>query len=1125
MSKFNDLIQQIEQFIRKYYKNEMLKGVFLFLSIFLVTFLLVSVLEYFGRFGQTVRLFLFYTFIVGNVYVLTKYIIIPLFKLNKLGNRLSLNQASKLIGSIFPDVSDKLQNTLQLNAQLDLETRNVELIRASIDQRASRLSVIPFSSGIDLRENMKYLKYFFPILIIVFLVAMIRPTIFSDGSKRIINYNMEFVEEAPFDFILVGTDSVLQGDSYDLKIRLEGSDIPNEVKINSNKGVYNLEKKSAVEFVHHFANIDEDITFQCEANGFTSKTFNINVLQKPVIENLKLKLKYPKHTGMSDEEVYDLSDMSIPDGTLLEWVIKSDNASRIDVKFNDTLMTTVPNSNSEFRFKRSFRESTPYHFLLSTSKIEHADSVQSRLTIIPDAFPKIAVTEEKDSLNPLVYYFNGTVSDDYGFSGLKMVAKVIRDDSTYKVVERIDINKRNTKQIFSHFLDFSKYNLKPGDQLEYYFTVTDNDVLNGYKSSTSTRQVFAVPELDELDDLLSEKNDELKKDMDKALSDSKKLKESISEIKNELINKKAPDWKDKQSIENMLRQQENLQQQLDQLQEKFEENNIEENEFLENPEELLEKQELLEKLMEELMDEELKELLEELQKLMDEMNKDELLENMEKMENKSESLEKELDRTLELFKHLELDKKIENIEEQLRELSEEQEALKELTEDKELSPEELKEKQDELNEKFEEIKEDIKDAEEMNNNLEEPQDLDFNKEDEQSISDEMKESSESLSDGKEKKASESQSKAAEMMEQMADDIQAMQQSASMQQDSEDMDKLRFLLENIVILSHEQEGLLVDYGEINNRNPIIVEYNREQVKLGASSEIIRDSLEALAKRQGQLSNTILDELANLDYNMGKSVEYGEERNVGKIKQHQQYSVTSLNDLALLLSDVLEQMQQQMQAQMSGKGSCNKPGGSGSGKPSNKMSMQQMKDQLKKQMSKMQNGSNPGGKKGQKPGEGMGMGQPGGNNGQIPGLSSKEIAKMALEQGQMRRALQQLRQELNKDGSGLGNELNKLINDMEKLENDLLNNGYSNDMLKRQQDIMTRLLESEKAILERGYSEERESNSAKNAEEGNQIKLIEYNIKKENEIELLRSVPIGLRFYYKTLINDYFNTVNK
>ena len=412
----------------------------------------------------------------------------------------------------------------------------------------------------------------------------------------------------------------------------------------------------------------------------------------------------------------------------------------------------------------------------------------------------------------------------------------------------------------------------------------------------------------------------------------------------------------------------------------------------------------------------------------------------------------------------------------------------------------------------------------MNEALEKPKDLDFKKEKEESIDKEMNDAKENLNESKEKKASENQEKAADMMEQMADDMQSMLSSASAQQQGEDMEKLRFLLENIVTLSFQQEKLMDNYALIDSKNPLLIDYNRVQLQINQSTIIVKDSLMALAKRQPQISNTILTYLNDLDFNQEKAMEFGHERSISRLMHHQQYAITSYNDLALLLAEALEQMQNAMKSKMPGSGQCDKPGGSGAGKPSSQMSMEQMKSQMKKQLEQMKNGSNPGGKEGKKPGEGSGMGQQGAGQGSIPGLSAKEIAKMAMEQAQMRKALQNIRQELNKDGSGAGNGLNPLIEDMEKLENDLLNNGYTNNMLKRQQDIMTRLLENEKAILERGFSEERESKAGKNLTEGNQNKLIEYNQKKEAEIELLRTLPVGLRVYYKNMVNNYFNTVN-
>jgi len=473
-----------------------------------------------------------------------------------------------------------------------------------------------------------------------------------------------------------------------------------------------------------------------------------------------------------------------------------------------------------------------------------------------------------------------------------------------------------------------------------------------------------------------------------------------------------------------------------------------------------------------------------------------------------------------LFKNLELDKKLESIQEQLKDLSKEQDLLNEMTDDKNSSSEELAKKQEEINKKFEEIQKDIQDAKDKNNELETPRDLDFNDELEKDTKEELEQSKENLDNNKKKKSQENQKNASDMMQQMADDIKAMMDQQESQQQGEDIDSLRFLLENIINLSFQQEDLMNSYSQTQTTDPNYLVLNREQLSLKKSTKIVEDSLVALSKRVYQLSSFITQELSNLNYNLDKSMVYAEERRTNQLQQHQQYSVTSYNELALMLSEVLDQLQQQQQSQQQGSGSCSKPGGMGQGKGS--MSMQEMKEKMQKQINNMKNGESPGGKQGEKPGEGEGQGK-GEKPSSIPGLSPEQVAKMAFEQGQMKQALQKMREDLNKDGSGNGNQLNDLIKEIEELEKDLLNQNFTN-IYKRQQEIYVKLLESEKALQERGYSEERESKEGKNSEEGNLNKITEYNRKKQAEIELLKSVPVGLRLYYKNIVNDYFNSVN-
>jgi hypothetical protein len=132
-------------------------------------------------------------------------------------------------------------------------------------------------------------------------------------------------------------------------------------------------------------------------------------------------------------------------------------------------------------------------------------------------------------------------------------------------------------------------------------------------------------------------------------------------------------------------------------------------------------------------------------------------------------------------------------------------------------------------------------------------------------------------------------------------------------------------------------------------------------------------------------------------------------------------------------------------------------------------------------------------------------------------------MAAQQTAIRQRLEQMRNEMNKEGKGLGNKLNPLINELEQQEKDLINKRFSKEMIKRQQDILTRLLESEKALNERGFEEKRESKSGKNFNYSNQKRIDEYNQQKLKQVELLRAVDPMYRKYYRDRASEYFNGV--
>jgi hypothetical protein len=413
----------------------------------------------------------------------------------------------------------------------------------------------------------------------------------------------------------------------------------------------------------------------------------------------------------------------------------------------------------------------------------------------------------------------------------------------------------------------------------------------------------------------------------------------------------------------------------------------------------------------------------------------------------------------------------------------------------------------------------------------------------------MEKSSEQLNQNNKKNASKSQKEASDKMQEMKEQMQKAMDSMEKEEQEEDMQTLRQILENLLNLSFAQEDLMTQLSKLRSDNPQYLKITQTQKKLQDDSKIIEDSLLALSKRNPKISADVNREISAINMNMGKAVSELAERMQTNAQMRMQYSMTSINNLALLLNENLEQAQKQAKEGKPGSGSCKKPGKgqkpSSSSKPGSKPSMANMKQiqqQLNKQLEELkkaleQQGNKPGGQKpgnkpgdkpgGQKPGGQNGMGQQGGQNGMMPGVQgqgmSEQLAKMAAQQEALRRQMQQMLDKIKKEGGS--NPGGNIAEMMEQTEKDIVNRQITQETMKRQQDIITKLLESEKAEREREQDEKRKSNEAKNEILSNPTQFLEYKRLRQKELELLNTVSPSLTPYYKQKVNEYFNSVNK
>lgn len=1095
MRKKTDIIlfDKLNRFINKYYKNKILKGIIFLSSSLLVFLLFFSLIEHFSRLSTSFRQFFFWGYILINLIVLIRFIIIPFFHLFRIGKVMNYTESAKIIGNHFEEIDDQLINVLQLN---QLSQKDKGLIGASIEQKTHNIRSFSFSSIIKFKDNRKHLKWILiPVFIFLFFFLSGNRHIITESSARIIDYKNEYIPEAPFQFHVSNSSlTVVQYEDFQVGLSITGKSIPSKAYIEIDGNKFSLSKNDISNYDYLFKNVVSDIKFRFFAEGYYSEFYTLSSLLSPRVLGFQINLTYPKYTNIQNNQLENIGDLVLPEGTQIQWAFNLKNTNYLQFDFNNQI-EDLKVKNGLLTINKVGWHQGKYSISTYNENVS-SEKTYYTIEIIKDEHPKIKLESSLDSLNNTLF-FNGTISDDYSLSKLMFHYSVKNQDREINHSEKINIHNLSNEN-FYHYLNLDSLLLAPSEEVIYYFEVWDNDNINGYKSTKSRISSYKKPSKEELEKRKNKIGEKIKNEFDEAISLSKKIQEEISILKKSLIDKKNLGWKEKKKAENIIKNQKKLE-------EIIKENNARNNLNNQSQEKLnssiLEKQKKLEDLMNKVLDEESKKLMEQLQKLIDEMDKEKMKEVLDKMEKDNSNLEKDLDRNLEIYKDLEFQQKLEETIEKIDELKKQQEALKQETEEKKSESEKLSKEQENLQEILQKLEDDLKKLEEKNDNLENKKEIPNMENEKKETSLSMEESKKSLDKKQKNKSSKKQQKAIENLEKMSQKMQGLQSSCSSDRPIENMETLRQILENLITLSFDQEELIDNISSLPKSSNSIIKYIQIQKKLLDDSQIIEDSLFALSKRVVEIEPIINKEIRSINYNIDKSISLLENRKISKGASSQQYAMTSMNNLALLLSETLRMMQMEFANENPGNQQCNKPGNSA--KPSLK-ELKKMQNNLMKKMKGKE--GEEGKKKGNKCSE----------------QESLELMKLANQQQQIRLQLQEIRDDIGKNGEK-GN-IDRILEKMEENEFDIINNNIHKQTLLRQEEILTRLLEAEESQRERGEDEKRESIEWRYEIKNNSDNYLEYMKNKKQQEELLKTTPIQLNEFYKQKVNRYFNTIS-
>ncbi len=1085
ITEFDELLKKLHAFRKLYLRNEFLKHVLLFFMAFVLTAFLFLMAESFFYLSPALKVSLLVSFLLLFVSSAVYIVLVFLKKRSIFWQTIDDTFLANLIARKYVLFGDKFINVLCL-AAIGANVYSSDLLAAGIVERSLYLNRFAFAEA----YNHSYFRRTILFSLTFYLVFAVFYVFKYDSLKtafyRLAHPTVYFSKPAPFKFMVL--NEALQVESqqdFVLRLKLEGDVISDNVSLIVKGKSLMMNRDSLGFFSYTFYGPVNDIDFQMESSGFYSDLYHLSVLRIPVFTSVKAMVKVPEYTGDSSYVLETLSDVLVPEGTSIEFFMKTANADTIFINENSELFRRVLVDNA-LNYKKNFKHNTKYQFALSNADIKQRNPLEFNVTVVKDRFPLIDVLKYVDSVNVYAHYFYGRISDDYGFSMLRFKYRIKGESWSYLPIQFVP--NLFTQEVML-FFDFAS--LKKNSTIEYAFQVYDNDRVNGAKLTESAVFVFQSPGTKELSEIQEKATKALSGLTNQTQSVLQELRQSMEDLSKSTTTEKLDQWEMKQKLEELEMQKEKLEKLVKEIQEKFE-NKTEMEKFLEQSDDLLAKQKEIQELFEKLMDEEMMKLFDELKNLENEFEQSELNALQEQLDNKLEDLQKELERNLELLKRYEVERDVEQQINELNELAEMQQNAADSIQKFKNQPEMKSELIKEMEQKLNEINQEYQDILKKNEALKEPMPMDNFSQEFDSIQQNFQDQKEN-NNRRDLKNEMQQNQ--ENIQNLAEKMSQMMDQAESQQLDMSIEELRQILDNIVEFSFKQEELLNEMNNVSLDNPKYIDLIQKQQNLERDFSIIQDSLFSISEQIPQIASLIKEDIRKIREYGTEAVNHFEARRINSGRTAQQFIMTSANNLALFLNESLESLKNMQKNASQGKNGKPQPQ---NGEPG-LMQMQQQQQSLKQQMQKMIDDMKSGKlKKGDKE-------------------FSKRLAEILAQQEILQQMLNQMQMngELSPNAQKMLQEVKDLL---KKNEVDIVNKNITPELLNRQQEILTRLLEADNAENEREKEEKRESETGEN----NIRREVEFDWEKFNK-SLFRQEfhqnQLNLLPFYKQLYEKY------
>lgn len=1174
---YNELIEKIRSTRRKETALSLASGLMTAIAISLFLLTIFSLIESFAFFGVVFRTIFALLWLGGSLGGFAVFAVKPILRTIGILRPFSDEEMADRVGRKFPDVDDKLHNALQLFHIAQKENGiSAELALAAFGVVGERAKKLNFDVILDTDSRKRSMILFFVALLFSGISFGFFPNSVGSAMNRLLHFNKAFVPPAPFSLEVSPTnDNILRGQNTSILVKVSGKLMGDVIlRLREEKqndfDSFTLHPDSSGEYRYEIPSIKRGVEYFAEVSWYTdfvrSNVGKISVLDRPGIRSLSGTVTPPSYTHLApktlDENSADImslrgsavnlqilsnKELGKAEIVILKRKIATENPKPIDE--SEEIRTKSKNSeqNSQFdtmkiSMKTDDRRATgsfsvnfngEYFISIADKNGEiNPTPIHYPVTMLTDAQPTISLlepTSDTEVNERAIVPMKVLIADDYGFSALKLnyrltKSKYSQPDKNYKIQNMPLIAGERALEV-PYLWDLNSLNISPEDTYEFFVEVFDNDIIGGPKSAKTSIISVRLPSLDEVFKNADKSQEMAAKDLEKVLKQAEEMRKEAEQVSRELRKQQPKDkmeWKEQKKIEDIAKKQEELAKKVEEVRKNLEQmtEKLQDNKAMSK--ETMEKYMQLQELMKKVNAPELMKQAQQMQKMMDKVTPQQMEQAMKNFQFDEEQFKKSIERTMNILKRVQANQKTDELTKRAQDLAKKQEDLQKQMENSnpndKAKQQELAEQQKKLQEDLEKLNKEAKDLQDMMKEL----GKDMPQSEMQKAMDElqkdqtqeaMEQAKQEMQKGDQQKAKQQQKKAADNLKKFAQQMKKVKKEMEKNGKQEAMRQMRKAINNMLNLSKQQESL-----------------KEKSQKADANSSQFRD----LAQKQEEM----LQELNNI---------------ANQMNQLGQKSFSVTPEMGKEIGDAMRQMQQSIQQleNRNSQGSCQNQGNAMGSMNRSVMQMQSAMDGMEGQDGKGQGGEGEG-EDGQSPGSGMGfmqrlqsaamqqqminqgmqqmMGQGGqGQNGQYSQEQQAEFGRLSAQQGKAQKAMEELAKEQKESGGKkktLG-DLDRLAKEMQEVVSDMKSGQITPETLKRQDRILSRLLDATRSSRERDYEKERESNAGNNMR-GRSPKDLDLNTqegKNRAMQELLKSVQEGYTKDYESLIRRYFETLQK